>query len=117
MDPLGTSSQNQVPTLESLDRDLRSLRLAIQVALVSLVILSGSLGVYLFRQVSLLRRQTEASLRTARQMVDHYNLNMATQALNFERQLIEYARTNPAFHERISRFYGPGMPRPDAGGE
>src|SRR5690554_4329021 len=99
MDRLRGSSEAPGPTLESLEREVRSMRLAIQVALVSLVILSGSLGIYLFRQVSLLRRQTDTSMRTARQMVDHYNTHMATQAMAFERQLLEYARTNPAFLE------------------
>jgi hypothetical protein len=62
-------------------------------------------GVYLFRQVTLLRRQVAASTRMAQQMAQHFNLNVATQGMAFERQLLDFARTNPAFQDRIARFY------------
>lgn len=97
--PTGRSSQG------SLERDLRTLRLTVQIMLVSLVILSGSLGLYLFRQVSLLRRQVDASSRMAHQMATHFNFNLKTQAMAFEKQLLDFGQTNPAFQQQIARYF------------
>lgn len=106
MDPLASDSASSAPaTLDSLDRDFRALRLTVQIMLISLVILSGALGLYIFRQVSLVRRQAENTLRVAQQMALHFNTTIATQAVAFENLLLEYSRTNPAFQARLSRFY------------
>jgi hypothetical protein len=111
MDILTPTSSSRSDGLDALERDVRTLRLAVQIIVVSLVILSGSLGVYLFRQVSLLRRQVIASDRMARQMAHQFNVNMATQAASIERQLLAFARTNPAFHAQIAKLYvGTGSP-------
>ncbi len=106
MDPLNPSpAMAHRVDVDPVERDLRSLRLAVQIMLVSLVILSGSMGVYLFRQVSLLRRQVEASTRVAQQLARNFNINVATQAMAFEKKLIAFGRTNPAFNAQISRFF------------
>ncbi|MCC6234081.1 MAG: hypothetical protein IT580_15665 [Verrucomicrobiales bacterium] len=103
MDPHHSSSS---PTsLDSLANDVRTLRLSVQVALVSLVILSAAIGLYLFRQVQMIRRQTEFSTRTAEQMAKNYTLNLATQAVDFERQLLEFAKKNPDLQARLAKFY------------
>ena len=105
MDPLHSPSPHAPTTVDTLARDLASLRLSVQVALVSLVILSAAVGLYLFRQVSLLRRQAEFSHRTAEFMASNYNVNLATQAVEFERKLLEFARTNPDLQARLSKYY------------
>lgn len=107
------SPLNQGPDLDSLEREVRSLRRLVQIMLVSLVILSGSLAIYLFRQVSLLRRQALASERMAAQMAQHFNSNLATQGMMFEKQLTDFARTNPAFQARITRFFANTSAVPD----
>ncbi len=99
------SASDLPPTVESLEQDLGSLRLSVQVALVSLVILSGAIGLYLFRQVSLLRRQAEFTQRTAQQMASNYNFNLATQAVDFERQLLEFAKSHPDLQTRLTKFF------------
>jgi hypothetical protein len=114
MDILTPTSSGRPDTMETLERDVRTLRLAVQIIVVSLVILSGSLGVYLFRQVSLLRRQVVASDRMARQMAHQFNVNMATQAAAIERQLLSFARTNPAFHAQIAKLYVANTAAPPA---
>lgn len=103
------------PGESDLHREVRTLRLAVNIALVSLVILSGSIGIYLFRQVSLLRRQVEQTGRLAAQLAHNYNENVASTAQDFERQLKEFASTHPAFKQRIAKFYAPGTnPPPEA---
>ncbi|MBL9136838.1 MAG: hypothetical protein JNK85_13280 [Verrucomicrobiales bacterium] len=89
---------------DSVQRELHTLRLTLQITLVSLVILSGSIGVYLYRQVSLLKRQSEANQRSAQQMAHQFNSNFATQYYQFEQQLLSFARTNPELQARLARF-------------
>src|SRR5690606_20440983 len=80
-----TPSAGRIPSpRESFERELRPLRLTLQIVLVSLVIMGGSLGIFLFRQVTVLRRQVDATQRVAHQMVQHYNQNVRTQAMAFE---------------------------------
>ena len=93
-------------------RELRTLRLAFHITLVSLIILSGSIGIYLFRQVSLLRRQVEQSARLATKLATDYNENVAPVAMEFERQLKEFAQTHPAFKQQIAKYYAPGTNSP-----
>lgn len=111
MDPLSSDSSARLGSASpsSLEQDLGSLRLAVQIMLISLVILSGSVGIYLFRQVSLLRRQTETSGRLAQQMAQHFNVNLATQAQEFEKKLQAFAATNLDFQMRISRYFAPTL--------
>lgn len=112
MDSLHSSSPSphSSATVDSLAQDLASLRLSVQVALVSLVILSAAVGLYLFRQVSLLRRQAEFTHRTAELMASNYNVNLATQAVDFERKLLEFAKSNPDLQSRLSKYYAGGAP-------
>lgn len=107
MDPISPLPARSAltPSVQDLHRELSSLRLAVQIMLVSLVILTGALGVYLFRQVSLLRRQADASRRLAETMYQNYNLNVATQAQNLEKELLAFANTNAEFRARLARFY------------
>ncbi len=80
-----------------LQREVRILRAVVNLVLVALIILSGSLLLFFFRQVSLLRRQVEAASRVATQAVSNYKEGLEQPALQFERQLQEFARTNPEF--------------------
>lgn len=105
--PSSHAGTDLASSTDALHRELRSLRLTLQILLVSLVIFGGSIGIYLFRQVSLLRRQAENTTRVAQQMVQNFNENLATPAQNFEKQLVEFARTNPDFQARIGKFFAP----------
>lgn len=104
MDPLDPPSHAVSHHPDSLQREVHTLRLTLQITLVSLVILSGSIGVYLYRQVSLLKRQSLANQRSAQEMAQQFNSNFATQYYHFEQQIIAFARTNPDFQARIARF-------------
>ncbi len=73
----------------------------------ALVPVAGCLLLFFFRQVSLLRRQVENASRIATQAVSNYKEGLEQPALQFERQLQEFARTNPDFQVRIARFFAP----------
>lgn len=91
----------------SLAAEVRSLRIAVHIALVALVVLASALSVYFLRQVSLLRRQSQNSARIAEQMVQHYNLNVSTQAQAFETRLLELADRDSELKARLAKFYAP----------
>ena len=93
--------------VEELQRSLGALRFALKIALLAMVLIAGSVGIYLFRQVILLRREVEASQRTAMQAARNYNENVLTQAVNFERALLEFSRTNQEFAARLARYFPP----------
>ncbi len=103
--PNSSRAAEGTPTVEELQRTLRSLRFALNIALVSMVLLAGSVSIYLFRQVTLLRRQVETAGRTAVQAANHYNVNVLTQAVNFERALLTFSQTNAEFARRMARYF------------
>ncbi len=108
MDPL--PSHDPLPSLHpatAVERELQSIRLALQISLAALVILAGSLGVYMFRQVSLLRRQTENATRQAQHLVNLFNTTVGPQAQAFEKRLHEFAQGDPEFQTRLSKYYPP----------
>jgi len=88
-------------------REIQSLRLTLQISLGALVILAGSIGVYMFRQVDLLRRQADAASRQAQQLAHVYNSSFGPQAQGFEQRVQAFAASDSNFLARIARFYGP----------
>jgi hypothetical protein len=102
-----SSSPSQPSSDASLAAEVRSLRIAVHIALVALVVLASALSVYFLRQVSLLRRQSQTSERIAEQMVQHYNLNVSTQAQTFEARLRDIADKDAELKARLAKFYAP----------
>lgn len=98
------------PSPEALQNEIRGLRLALLITLVALVVLGGGVGLFMYRQVMLLGRQTEATTRVAQQMVQNFNVNLKTQAQNFEKQLLDFARANPDLQARLAKYYSNGVP-------
>ncbi len=103
-----TSRPSSAPVID-VHGELRVLRLAVSLMLVALIISSGSLGVYMFRQVTLLRRQVETANRLAAQSYQNYREQVEPRALAFERQIKDFARTNADFQLRIGRYFPEGL--------
>jgi hypothetical protein len=91
-------------------RELHTLRLTLQITLAALLILAGSVAILIFRQVSLLRRQADATARQAQQVAQIFNSTIGPQAQIFENKLQAFAETNAEFKARIARFYGASTP-------
>lgn len=98
------------PSPEVLQNEIRSLRLALLITLMALILLGGGVGLFMYRQVTLLGRQTDATTRVAQQMVQNFNVNLKTQAQNFEKQLLDFARANADFQARLAKYYSNGLP-------
>ena len=89
--------------LEALESECRGLRLQFVVALVTLIIFCASLNVFLFRQTSIVRKQTS----DAGKFVANYNTNTAPQLSIFVGRLQEYARRDPEFQKVLARYINP----------
>jgi hypothetical protein len=80
--------------------------------LVALIVVSGTLTVYLYRQASIARKDYEAIRPQAQQIIAAYNQNQGLM-INFVNQLVAYGQQDPKFRPVLAK-YGiapvPGVP-------
>jgi predicted protein tyrosine phosphatase len=85
---------------KELQQSLRSLRTLVNLTVVALIILSGSLSIFFLREVSHARRQ----IRELTRMVDDYNRTSAPLMDTFTHQLQDFARSHPDFRPILHRY-------------
>lgn len=90
-------------TLEQLHESYRSLRALLLIALVCLLILTGSLFVFLLREVSATRQQ----VKELTQYVASYEKNSVPVMRQFRDKLIEFAKSNQDFAPILSKYVNP----------
>jgi len=90
---------------------LRSLRRTFQYVLLLLVILSGSLFVYLLREVSNVRRQNVELTK----VVAEYQRVGAPTLEDFRKRLVDYAHAHPDFGPILGKYFTPTNPPPQNG--
>jgi len=81
--------------------------------LTALIVVSGTLTVYLYRQASLMGKDLAAIRPQATQIVTVFNKNQGLMS-NFVNQLVEYGKTHPDFRPILMK-YGvnpPSVPMP-----
>jgi hypothetical protein len=80
--------------------------------LLALIVVSGTLTVYLYRQASISGKDIDAIKPQAQQIIGVYNQNQ-TLMVNFVNQLVAYGQTHPDFGPVLAK-YGiapvPGIP-------
>jgi hypothetical protein len=89
-------------TLESLAEAHESLRTALHVTLVMLVILTGTLFVFFLREVSIARRQ----IAELTQVVGDYEKSAVPLMEDFRSKLQAFAKTHPDFAPIYARYFG-----------
>jgi hypothetical protein len=73
--------------------------------MLALIVVSGTLTVFLYRQASLTRRDIAAIKPQAAQVITAFNQNRANiQA--FVQQLATYGQTHPDFQQQVLKKYG-----------
>ncbi len=97
--PVAIAPHEEV-SIEELKQSLRGLRILFNLVLILLLVLAGSLFLFLLREVSQIRRQT----RELTQFVDNYNKNSVPAMLDFRAKLQEFAKTNPDFRLILARY-------------
>jgi len=70
--------------------------------LLALIVVSGTLTVYLYRQASITGKDIDAIRPQAEQLISAYNKNQ-TLMNNFIKELQDYARTHPDFRPMLAR--------------
>jgi hypothetical protein len=94
--------------IAELQENVHSLRTLLSATLVLLIVFSLIMNLFLLKQVSSLRAQTEA-MDTA---INSFN---TPKAIDYWNHLVAYARTHPDFAPVINQFY-PALPQTLLGG-
>jgi hypothetical protein len=97
---------------ENSSPEISALRNQVFVLLVALIVLSGTVTVYLFRQASMAGKDLEQLKPQATQVINGFNQNQQLM-VNFINQLVAYGQTHPDFKPVLAK-YGiapvPGIP-------
>ena len=83
---------------------VKALQSQVATLLVLLLIVSGTMTIYLFRQVSHVRKDLEATRPRAQQMIDEYNQRTAPAIQRFTAELGKYAETHPDVLPILARY-------------
>ena len=94
---------NESPTPTELSDQIAALRRQTFTLLLALIIVSGTLTVFLYRQASLTRRDIAAIKPQATQIIQAYAQN-APNIQNFVKQLAAFGATHPDFRPVLQKY-------------
>jgi hypothetical protein len=92
------------PDPKGLNEQLEDLRRLFQNALVAILIVSGSLAIFLVRQATLVRRDLKNVGPQVNQMVANYRANDEPEVNRFVNSLVAFARTNPDLYPILAKY-------------
>lgn len=101
--PAEINGTRELSDVGELRESLQSLRSLFHVTLITLVILAGSLSVFLLREVSLVRQQ----VRELNQFVATYETTSVPMMGEFRKKLIDFAKSDPAFAQILAKYFSP----------
>ena len=90
--------------------EISALRNQVFVLLVALIVVSGTLTVYLFRQASLMGKDIDSVEKQTQQIFVAYGKNKDL-IIGFEKQLVDYGKTHPDFMPILAKY---GLAQPAA---
>jgi hypothetical protein len=101
-------NESESHTHTELSEQITALRRQTFTLLLALIIVSGTLTVFLYRQATLTRRDITGIKPQATQVIQIFNQNRATiQA--FIQQLTTYGQAHPDFAQQVLKKYGIGV--------
>ena len=102
---MNESPTNESSTNAELSQQIDALRRQTFTLLLALIIVSGTLTVFLYRQAGLTRRDIAAIKPQAAQVIQGFN---QTRPLiqNFVQQLVAYGQAHPDFQQAVLKKYG-----------
>jgi hypothetical protein len=86
---------------------IAALQRQVFILLLALIVVSGTLTVFLYRQASLARRDLDAIKPQAVQIINAFNQNHAS-VTNFVEALRVYGLSHPDFQQQVLKKYGIG---------
>jgi hypothetical protein len=92
------------PEPKRLQEQHEDLRRLFQNALVAILIVSGSLAIFLVRQATAVRRDLKNIGPQINQMISNYRTNDEPQVNNFISSLVTFARTNSDFNPILAKY-------------
>lgn len=102
---MNESPTNEPSTSTDLSQQIDALRRQLLTLLLALIIVSGTLTVFLYRQASITRRDIAAIKPQAAQIIQSFNQNRPL-IQNFVQQLAAYGQAHPEFQQQVLRKYG-----------
>ena len=94
---------NESPTQTELSDQIAALRKQTFTLLLALIIVSGTLTVFLYRQASLTRRDIASIKPQATQLIQAYSQN-GPNIMNFVKQLQAFGTTHPDFQPILKKY-------------
>jgi len=85
------------------DSEISALRNQVFILLVALIVVSGTLTVFLYRQASLTRKEIDALKPQANQIMMAFNQNQ-NMINGFVNQLVAYGQTHPDFVPVLAKY-------------
>ena len=98
---------NELAASTPASTDIRALRMLVHAIAISLLILLGTVFVFLYREVVVLRKQTVGMSAV---IADYERSNVAEIIDQAGTRLAEFARQNPDFQPIYSRYFGTNNP-------
>ena len=95
---------NEPHSLGEISDQVTALRRQVFILLVALVIVSGTVTVFLYRQATLTRRDITAIKPQAQQVIQDFNQNLPA-ITNFVGNLIIYGKAHPDFQQQVLNKY------------
>jgi len=86
-----------------LNSEIVALRNQVYVLLIALIVVSGTLTVYLYRQASIERKDIESIRPQAEQLINTFNQNQALM-VNFVNNLVAYGQAHPDFVPVLAKY-------------
>lgn len=99
--------ENQVPAQSDLDElraECESLRHLVGSVMVLVLVISGTLNLYLWRQFRTTRAELAVYGPQARNLIASYQKNDGPGIENFLRRIVEYGRTHPDFAPILAKY-------------
>ena len=94
-----------------LNSEISALRQQVYVLLIALIVVSGTLSVYLYRQASITGKDIDAIKPQAQQIIGAFNQNQKLM-IDFVNQLVVYGQTHPDFRPVLLKY---GIQPPPSG--
>lgn len=110
VDEIPSSQPDLAATVRNLEQGYRSLAYQLMVALVMVTVLNISVNVYLWKQLSMIRRQA-IEMNT---LVAEYERRGAPKMNDFVDKLKAFSKSNPDFNSVLSKYWtnNPGVVMP-----
>ena len=100
METSQTGTPDNGQHVESLNESLQGLRTLVHVVVMAMIILSGSLAVYLWKQTGIVRKQVAEMDK----YVNEYNTQTRPKMEEFVSRLQQFSKSNPDFSPILSRY-------------